>query len=145
MLLCCLSRSTRSQNRAIIACLLRALSLSFDALTFTLSAPLTAPTTKRTPRTFQTIYAHCPLLLMPAGWQAILRGLLSGGSTQQAIPAKEHNSHRNSLNVGQAAGTFRSSVSRRGRVAPTCDMMRLRKQGGQRGGGRQRIAHTVIR
>ena len=59
-----------------------ALSLSFDALTLTLSATLTAPTTKRTPRTFQTIYAHCPLLLMPAGWQAILRGLLSGGSTQ---------------------------------------------------------------
>ena len=58
-----------------------ALSHTFAALSLTSSAALASQANARNISNY--LRALPAALLMPAGWQAILRGLLLGGSTQQ--------------------------------------------------------------
>ena len=67
------------------------------------------------------------------------------GAAPSKCPVKQHSSHRICRQC-QSGGRHLSLIREQtGSGCATCDMMRLRKQGGQRGGGRQRISHTVIR
>ena len=66
---------------------------------------------KRTPRTFQTIYTHCPLLLTPARWCAakLFCAAYFLGAAPSKSPVTQYSSHR-TCSQCQSGGRYVSLI-----------------------------------